>query len=526
MIEAIKWGTLGALLLVQLWALFRKKTLSRKQLTVKLVLNVLLWLVLLLFVVQPEWKSSESHKSVLVYSSATKKDKLKALQDSLKISKVVSYNEFKQKWSDFSDREIYLLGQDAEPEVLSNLAGKSVYWIPDLKELKEVNWEAVLRRSELQTVSGKIAVEEPSVLRIQYAGQTLDSVKLEKGFNAFDLKFPVFSEGRNEVSLVLEGMELQKIHFFATASPKFSVLMILDNPDFESKMLSEWLGRQSHKAKVLTEVAKSTLHQSDVNTSKRVFSHNLIITSPAKAGDSRVKKAVSEGKNVLFIGLTDAPSESQVINRSLGTQFSLKRISTEESVPVGKDLTALPFQFNPNPRQKTMKELPVTYQKKGGKVGVSLLNETFPLKLSGDSIQYNRVWTEMLALFLPSDSGAIHIQAPVFKDVSSEVIMNQYSKGFLYPNSDTLALSTSVVNIQQKSGNYIFRDAGWQELNDSLQVFVEDTNSEAYLKQWLKTNKSQSSTAGIETRTVPDWLWFVLILLCLAALWVEPKVRY
>jgi hypothetical protein len=526
MTEVLIYIALGIVLIIQLWALFRKKTLSRKQLTVKVILNTLLWLVLLLFVIQPKWKSSENHKSVLVYSAQSKREKINKIQDNLNIKKAVSYEDFKQKWADFTDREVHFLGQDAELELLSHLAGKSVHWIPEVNGLQKISWEGILRRGELQTVSGKVNVENSSVIKIQYADQILDSLKLEKGFNAFDLRFPVSIEGRNEVSLVLDNKEIQKIHFFATPSPELSILMLLDNPDFESKTLSEWLGRQGYKAQILTEVAKSTLHQSEVNSTQRNFKPDLIISSPSKSGDIRVKKAVNERKSVLFVGLTDAVSESQLINRNLGTQFQLKRISAEETVLVGKDLTALPYQFNSKSIQRTLKTLPIAYQKKTGRVAVSLLNETFPLKLSGDSLQYNQIWAETLSPFLPKDSGAIYIQAPVYVDVTTEIVTNPTTKDFLHPGSDTLSLTASAVNAENKSGNYVFRNGGWQSINDSLQVFVEEPNSGAYLEHWIKANGIQASTSGVEFRSIPDWLWFVFILLCLTALWIEPKVKY
>lgn len=517
MIEVLKWVILGALLLIQLWGLFRKKTLSRKQLTVKLSLNVLLWLALLLFMIQTKWQSSENHASVLVYSDSSKTKRIKEIQDSLKIKRAINYKDFKQKWSDFANREIYLLGQDAEPELLSNLSEKSVSWIPDLGEIKELNWEGIIRRGSLQIVSGKIEVENPATLKIKYADQTLDSLKLDEGFTSFDLKFPVFSEGRNEVGLFLGETELQKIRFFVIPSAELSVLLLLENPDFESKVLAEWLGRQGYKVQVITEVAKSSVQQSDVNVSKKVFSPDVFITTTSMAGDSRVKKA---GKNVFFMGLAEPVSESQLINRNLGTQFSLKRISSDDAVVVDKDLTALPYQFNVRSDQRVLKDLPVAYQKK--KVVLSLLNETFPLKLAGDSIQYDRIWAETFALFSPFDS--LSIQAPIFKDVSTEI--RSVGVNDLYPISDSLSLSASVINPESKSRRYRFREAGWQKVNDSLEVFVEDANAKSYLEEWLINNRAQSSTSGKEMQTVPNRIWFLIVLLCLTALWVEPKVRY
>jgi hypothetical protein len=523
MIETLIWLSLIAVLIIQLWGLFRKKTLSKKQLTVKLLLNVLLWVVLLLLVIQPKWKNKENANAILVYSSSSKKEDIAKIQDSLKIGRSISYGQFKQKWTNFIDRKIHFLGQDAEPELLSNLVGQAVSWTPELKGIQKIHWDGVLRRGELQTVAGKIITEEPSTLKIQYAQQTLDSVRLQKGFNAFELKFPVVVEGRNEVSLVLGQTEIQKIHFYAKAAPSISVLMLLDYPDFESKALSEWLGIQGYKAQIFTEVAKSTLHQNVVNVAERNFSPHLLITSPSKASDSRVKKAVLESKSVLFMEPSEVISDILKINRSLGTKFSLKRTSTDETVSVGKELTAWPYAFTPQSNQRLISALPIAYQKKTGQVALSLLSETFPLKLSGDSVQYNRIWAETLSPFFPSDTNAVLIEAPIFKDVHTHLL--SYSDN-LFLEQDTLSLSSSMVNANKKLGSYVFRETGWQKLNDSLEVYVEEYNPKAYLEHWVKGNDSSSIKPGEETRTLPDWIWFMLIILCLTALWIEPKFNY
>jgi hypothetical protein len=45
---------------------------------------------------------------------------------------------------------------------------------------------------------------------------------------------------------------------------------------------------------------------------------------------------------------------------------------------------------------------PVAIQKTATKIGLSLISETFPLKLSGDSAAYERIWTSILTQLQPA----------------------------------------------------------------------------------------------------------------------------
>lgn len=527
------------LLAVQIRAILTRKNLSKAQVRVKLTLNVLLWLVLMLFAIQPTWTSSAGSDQLLVVSDEVPAAVAGKVKDSLSIPVSMSYGTFKRKINKGAVHagSFYFLGQEADPEIISGLSSQRVTWLPyfEADQLQDIRWKTVLRRGEVQEVSGKMALSEPGTLRIRYAGKVLDSVALQKGFNAFSMSFPAFAAGRTTAELELHEKAIQSVRFYTVNRPPLSVLFLLDNPDFESKTLAEWLGYQGYRVEMSTQVAKNTLNKTSINKSAGAFVPDIIITDAGNAAHARVKKAVSEGKSVFFSGLTEPGSELNAINIALGTRWKAKKISNEEFVAAGKELTALPYQLEPQLNQKTVTGYPVAVQKTTGKVGVSLLNETFSLKLSGDSVTYNKIWAGILQHLTPAFDNNVVLEGPVLKDALTSVRINHPagSAEKLYAGNDTILLKKSAVNPLSHDTEVRFSQTGWQPFQDSLEVYVEDgpaarakLMAEAVLAHADRETGSEASAAGKITSEVPDWVWLVVVLLLLTALWVEPKLGY
>lgn len=305
--------------------------------------------------------------------------------------------------------------------------------------------------------------------------------------------------------------------------------MILSNPDFESKTLADWLGRNGNQVKIISTVAKNTQSAISINQLDTNFTPDIIITDPSNAGNSIVKKAYSEGKSIFFINLSQADLAAKSINQALGTNWTFKRISTQENIPISADLTALPYSVQTHDFQKNLVDFPIAIQKKNGIVGVSLLNETFPLMLSGDSLSYMKIWQSALQLLRPSNSRNILLSAPIFKDSPNEITLNtSESLSEVKVADDTLVAQKSAINPFSSQTNYTFREAGWQKLGDSVEVFVENSESQLakaqLLQPYLKANPTKAGETQKLLVEIPEWLWFSVILLVLSVLWVEPKI--
>ncbi|MCU7371182.1 hypothetical protein PEC18_09950 [Paucibacter sp. O1-1] len=70
---------------------------------------------------------------------------------------------------------------------------------------------------------------------------------------------------------------------------------------------------------------------------------DIIITDATNVGKSIVKKAVSDGKSLLLMNLTEPASEINRINVALGTRFQVKKTSNEASVSLGNPAECIAF---------------------------------------------------------------------------------------------------------------------------------------------------------------------------------------
>lgn len=524
------------LLVLQVWLLIRSPSLSGVRRSLRIVLNGLLWLVLVGYALQPFWYDPSPATHALLVGDEVSAARARDIQASLGIPERFTPRNFTGTFT-----TVTLLGQSVPTPLLSRLSGSDVRWIPyDVPDqLQALRWKGIVRQGERQRVSGRIQSSKKQWLYLRYGGQTLDSVRLNAGDQAFALHVPAFVRGRTQLELTLGssaggGTPLDTVRFFARQSEPMVYQIILDYPDFETKTLADWLGRTGQSVQITTTVSTNVRNSLTINQSKP-RTPDVIITDPGNAANPIVKRAIADGKRVLFINLTDPEADLRTINQALGSRFSVRKLANVETVPVGKDLTALPFQFNPSLRQQLVPGYPVAVQRTGGTVGVSLLSETFPLALSGDSTAYARLWYALLAPFQPPGRNNVLVDAPVFSGLAGTFRINNATekRALLRVGNDTARMTPSPINALSAEGRYRFSRAGWVTLADSLAIFVEEPQRHSVGRNQLvgsyvrahngRTGGNRGATLPTES-TVPEWVWFVLVLGCFTALWIEPKL--
>lgn len=542
----ILYAGLGIVLLLQIWLLMQSKSLEKKRFWIRLGLNLFVWLLIFLFILQPEWKYTTNTNKILLTDTSVPASYIQKVKDSLQIKESFTGKDFNRliaKNPHFIDHlgNIYLLGQNFTPQSISRLSQKALTWLPYFanNQLQDVQWQGIIRKGDIQEISGKITVDKTQTLSIRYANQILDSLVLQKGFNAFRLSFPCFSMGRTEAFLALNNEPLQDIRFYTQAPQALNVLFILENPDFESKILSEWLGKNNHRVEIITTIAKDAQSKVSINKTNqaKVLVPDIVITDPGNAANSLVKKAVADGKSIFFINCMAPEQDIKTINQALGTNWHVKKTTNEQFITITENLTALPYHIEENTNQKPVGKYPIAVQKKVGRIGLSLLNETFPLKLSGDSLTYNKIWSGVLNQLNPAFQDNISIEYPVYTDIQTTISLNNLSapSNTLKIADDTTQLIQSAINPLSYTATYIFRKTGWQNFQDSLQVFVEEKpeyfHQSRQIQQTLLAHQNFEATnsftsAQTLTATLPDWIWYLLIVLGLAILWIEPKLNF
>lgn len=533
-----------ALLALQCGLLYTRHRHSER-LGVRLVLNGLMWLSMVCWVLDPYFKSKVGSKVGILVAGNVPSEVAGRIRDSLAGAEVIAADEIANRQAD----TLVMVGQEFDDNVFASVRQLKntpyVRWKPYFGrgELRDLHWKGILRKGEMQRIEGSIQLASKKTLQLRYAGEssaghrfaghTLDSVVLGAGDNNFRLTFPAFSEGRTTTTLDLDGKTIDTLRFFTQPAQKLTIRFLLDNPDFETRNLATWLGKQGHS--VLYDAALSKNIRSKLNIN-RAAEPDLVVTIASNAAGIAVKKAVNAGKSVLFLQLGDPVTDIRLINNALGTRFRTVKISNEESVPVSSSLTALPFRFESNGFQTRIPHYPVATEKTAGKIAVSLLNETFPLQLSGDSIAYGKIWNEILAYARPAQSSVIEWDAPVFENVPVTMHLNNFQPlpRFLRLGQDTISTVISALNDRSAAATFLPVQSGWVPLHDSLntELYVQDYSPLRYASRMQhfiqSTQKTDLTTSpednAVATGKLPGWAWFAWLMLCLAALWIEPKL--
>ena len=528
--------TLLMLLVAQGWLIWRSKTPSTSRKAVRAVLNGLLWLVLAGYVLQISWSTSRPATHALLSGDDVPETYARAIQGSLGIPERFTARTLKNTYD-----SITLVGQDFPVETLTRLSQSVVRWVPydQPDRVRELRWKGVVRQGEMQRVTGQIQSSTDSqLLRVRYGNQTLDSLILKQGGNTVALQFPVFGRGCIQTELLLGKQPLDTVRFHSRPITPLLVQFVLNNPDFESKTLADWLGKQGHSVQIITTLAKNVRNSTGINglPTNAGKKPDLVITDPANAAGIIVRNAVAGGKAVLFINLSNPVADVAAVNRALGTRWQVRRVSNQETVPAGSNLTAHPYRFTNVLNQYGVSGYAVAVQQTAGRVGVSLLNETFPLSLSGDSIAYNQVWYAIIARLQPTQKDNVFVDAPIFSSLPNQIYVNNsaVNNPSFRVGTDTVRLTPSPLNQQSASGTLLTKQTGWQPMQDSIEVYSENTArgnpaaARQVVSQFMLAHSTYRLTKAALARraeeTVPAWAWLTLFLVCLTALWIEPKI--
>ncbi|GAB4019020.1 hypothetical protein [Spirosoma koreense] len=521
------------LLIGQLWLIVRNQTLAPARKALRAALNLALWLVLVGYFLQLRWSVDRPATHVLLVADDVPSAFVNQVKDSLRLQESFTRRTIKPGYD-----SITLVGQRFPTETLTQLSNTSLQWVPYAQpdQLQAIRWKGIVRQGEFQRVTGRILASKDETLRLRFGNKTLDSMALRAGDNAFTLRFPAFTQGRSEAELALGSTTLDTIHFFTRRTNPLTVQFVLNNPDFESKTLADWLGKHGHTVEISATLSKEISSNTRINKAGKSVGKvvpDLIVTEPVNANNVAIRKAIADGKAVLFINLTTPETDCRLINQAIGSRWQVRKTSNEATTPVGIGLTALPYRFAENLNQFAVPGYPIAIQQTTGRVGVSLLSETYPLALSGDSITYNRIWMSVLARLSHADRNTVQTSAPVYNGIQQAIYLNNPTTRVrtLQVGSDTLPVVYSPINDRRAAGTFTFGPSGWQPLADSLALYIDGSSSPlhsrqlvdqfvlAHAKSHILPNKSERPI----TTQIPDWAWLLLLLSCFTALWVEPK---
>ncbi len=527
---AILLTSLAILCLVQLRAFWMKKNFT----SIKIVLNVCLLATIALYIFQPSWKKEINTEKVLIVADTIDNFEIQKMQDSLGITETFDAETFKKTMlenSSFIEKlgKIYLFGQNIDSSSLHLLANHPISWIPFFKknELQDISWDAVNYQGAIQRVSGKINLDKPQLIYLRIGNKTLDSLSLPSGFSNFSLNAPIASVGKVNYHVEMGGKILYEINFFALQPKPISILFLQSNPDFENKTLADFWAKKGNFIKSIVRVAKDNNSIFLTNQAESEEAQ-VIICDAAEINQEIVAKGIQKGKNILFTNIAQPKEFIDQLNKQFNTKFQVKTIVKDLDK---EEIAGFHATIQDAPFQESLDEYPIAVQRNSSKIGVNLVNQTYPLLLSGDSLRYSKIWMQTLELLRPAQQEVVSITAPLFVDKLS--IIHWKSKSLqkeLKIDSDKVQSDASSIDNEEFAYSYFFRNPGWHSLQDSIAIYVADNQSNIAKAKKIKSYisgqaSSQNDTTQEIEQKIPETIWLGLFLLFLILIWLEPKLN-
>jgi hypothetical protein len=503
-------------------------SLSTNRKLLRITLNAVLSLLLIGLIFQPVWEVSKTTVPSLVFPKGMEKAQIQFWKDSLGIENSGEIDQLKP-----GANPVYLVGNDYSPENLHQLGDRQIQWIPIRKsgEFEFLEWKGILRKGEIQVVRGNIQVDTLTEISIQFGEEILDQVTLEPGIRDFELNFAAKIEGRNEVRLILNEVQKAEVRFFTKPSQPKKYSLNFSFPDLETRFLSQYLRNQGETVNEEIQVSRDTKIQTPGVEQDTL---EVLITDPSQVSARKVKQAIEKGLYILFIQTGEPEKSVQAINKALKTDFSITQSGSGESRILENGAESLPFRFESGFGRSLLLEESVAIQQVGNsKIGLSLLGQTFPIALTGDSLLYGRIWDEILGAMYPAEAQNWDLDAPIFEGFPTQLNLNQEEaeSNSVALGSDTLFLSPSLVNPLTTTGEFIASETGWIHLGDSLEIYVypqaemKEIFQSGLIHNFLKT--AYQSNSGNDTITrkqkIPAWIYLTGILILFTMVWLEPR---
>jgi len=527
---AILLTSLAILCLVQLRAFWMKKNFT----SIKIVLNVCLLATIALYIFQPSWKKEINTEKVLIVADTIDNFEIQKMQDSLGITETFDAETFKKTMlenSSFIEKlgKIYLFGQNIDSSSLHLLANHPISWIPFFKknELQDISWDAVNYQGAIQRVSGKINLDKPQLIYLRIGNKTLDSLSLPSGFSNFSLNAPIASVGKVNYHVEMGGKILYEINFFALQPKPISILFLQSNPDFENKTLADFWAKKGNFIKSIVRVAKDNNSIFLTNQAESEEAQ-VIICDATEINQEIVAKGIQKGKNILFTNIAQPQEFIDQLNKQFNTKFQVKTIVKDLDK---EEIAGFHATIQDAPFQESLDEYPIAVQRNSSKIGINLVNQTYPLLLSGDSLRYSKIWMQTLELLRPAQQEVVSITAPLFVDKLS--IIHWKSKSLqkeLKIDSDKVQSDASSIDNEEFAYSYFFRNPGWHSLQDSIAIYVADNQSSIAKAKKIESYisgqaSSQNDTTQEIEQKIPETIWLGLFLLFLILIWLEPKLN-
>ena len=562
---------------ILLFGFFVWKELSQRgerRFWVKLILAFLGLFAMGLLILKPAVPQIVSGKNSIVLTEGYRQEQLDSLTKLYKRIPIESYQPGKLFSKINPNDTLFILGHGLEPFDFWMVEQNKVDLLgaEPLSGWTAIQYEPVIELGDILSLQIEYTQgrEGHWALLQDNGGNVLDSVAFTgEILQKIDFEVEPKANGRFEFALVEkdaqgEVVSQEPIPFQVQEPEPLQVLIINTFPTFETKYLKNFLAENGHSLVVRSQLTKGRYKFEYFNTEavpvyqlteKALQPFDLVIIDADSYLELNKNSREALDKNVKDEGLGLYVQPSGSLFNQAGRKFplSFERDGVQELRIEGTQQTLEKFPFRlkeeilVEPIQWDAAVVGASARQGIGKVGTIFLQDSYQLILDGKQDLYSALWSTIVDAMAKTKvvgtAWETEIPFPSVDQPFQFVLKTDRLEPEVSSERGTVPLLQDLQIPTHWKGTTYPTTAGWNALamaQDSLPafhyyVFQKDSRKAEHQKWVQQLNRRQFGKMGTEAGTRdlvkrgapinPIW-FFVVFVLCMGWLWLEPKLHY
>lgn len=559
----------AVLLLVFIWKEWSQS--GNRRIFLKSILIFLAITALSMIALKPAFPGNETAGNYALLTEGFKPDQLDSLKDNYEQLKVLEYSSKGSLPKELRSAEnVFILGHGFQEYDLWQLkeipaiylGGKTPEGVVKLnyQEESSVGDRILLEGLYQNAERGKrLVLQGP-------AGAGLDSVVLAaEEIQPFRLTAELRSEGNYVYALVEKDstgalLSSHPVPVRVNEKSNLKVLIVNSFPIFETKYLKNFLGESGHEVVVRSRITRGRYKYEYFNTERipvGSLSENTLEPFDLLILDAGSFRELSAGEvNALEglvresgLGIFIQPDDNFFNASGKLAVLNFNRVQGDEvSIPEwpGIRLDTYPYrvrnEFAVQKIQEINSLIATGYRRLGqGRIGTTVFANTYQLVLDGHVNQYRQLWSQVVESISKKENPVAEWEQEamiLYKDEPFDFrLRTSLEDPVVQYNDENIVSVVQDLNLPELwRGTTWPREAGWNRLNidttSALEFYVSEADNYGSLTAYKTIAKNQQffdQPVSPGERYKPlepiNPLWFyVLFVLCVGGLWLEPKV--
>ena len=343
------------------------------------------------------------------------------------------------------------------------------------------------------------------------------------------------------------------------------ILIINEFPTFETKYLKNYLAEKGHEVFIRSQLTKDRYKYEYFNMAKRpTVSFNrknlealdlMIIDANALSKISRKNRnSIEQSVREDGLGLFIQPNESSFSSNNALASFNFQRNKntvTTISEWSRAEVNTYSFRFKPalslQPIKISSTKTLAAYKNLGiGRVGTSIIQNSYELLLNGHQSVYQEIWSNIIERLskksFPNSEWEM-VNSMVFQNepadfllrtkiinpkvlsyennqipLTQDIDISSLWKGTTYPKEKGWTQLKTTKDTSEFFNYYVQDSTNWK----SIQAYITSNENKRHLNKKKASNINSSDYKSSETVN-PIW-FFALFMICSGYLWLEPKL--